>query len=91
MIFKKSTNHNVKSAGTNDGAEVKLTEKLLTWADLIFVMEKKHRQLIKLKFQTFLDFDKLIVLDIPDEYEYMDEELILSLKTAVTPYLDNVI
>ncbi len=90
-IFKDSANHNVKSAGTDNGAKVKLSEKHLIWADIIFVMENKHRQIIKLKFNANLETDKIIVLDIPDEYQYMDEELILSLRTAVIPYLDNII
>lgn len=28
--------------------------------------------------------------DISDEYQYMDEELVESIKTPVSPYLDNV-
>ena len=86
-IFKDAAAHNVKSAGTDEGARVKLNEKHLIWADIIFVMENKHRQIIKQKFYENFDADKIIVLDIPDEYQYMDEELILSIKTAVTPYL----
>lgn len=89
-IFKESIIHNIKSAGTAEGARINLTEKLLNWADVIFVMENKDRQIITQKFQSKLITLKIIVLDIPDEYQYMDEELILSLKTAVTPYLENV-
>ncbi len=88
-IFKNSVNHNVKSAGTDKDARIKLTEKQLIWADIIFVMEYKHRQIIKQNFEINYDKDKIIVLDIPDEYQYMDEELILSLETAVRPYLEN--
>lgn len=90
-LFKDSATHTIKSAGTDEGAIIKLTEKHLIWADIIFVMESKHRQIIKQKFQANLYTDKIIVLDIPDDYQYMDEELILSLKTAVISYLGNVI
>ncbi len=86
-IFKNSEIHDVKSAGTDHGARIKLTEKHLIWADIIFVMENKHRQIIKQKFQIDLIADKIIVLDIYDEYQYMDEELILTLQAAVSPYL----
>lgn len=89
-IFKDSVTHNVKSAGTDDDARIKLNENHLNWADIVFVMEYKHKQIIKQKFQAKLDQIKIIVLDIPDEYKYMDEELILSLRTAVDPYFDNV-
>ncbi|MBP6732294.1 MAG: hypothetical protein KA149_09555 [Chitinophagales bacterium] len=86
-IFKDAAPHFVKSAGTDEGARIKLTEKHLAWADLIFVMENKHRQLIKQKFRGKYDAEKIVVLDIEDNYQYMDEELILSLKLSVGPYL----
>lgn len=90
-IFKDSVTHDVKSAGTNQGARVKLTEKHLIWADKIFVMEKKHLQIIKQKFHVNIDREKVIVLNIPDEYEYMDEELILLLKNSIAHYMENTI
>lgn len=31
----------------------------------------------------------MVVLDIPDEYQYMDSELIEILKSSVSKYLDN--
>ena len=86
-IFKKSANHHVKSAGTDKDARIKLTDKQLIWADIIFVMEYKHRQIIKQNFVENYDKNKIIVLDIPDEYQYMDEELIEAFEIAVTPYL----
>ncbi len=87
-IFRNDANHQVKSAGTDKDARVKLTGKQLIWADIIFVMEYKHRDIIKEQFREHYDKNKIIVLDIPDEYQYMDEELILSLETAVKPYLE---
>ncbi len=85
-IFQNNTAHHFKSAGTDENARIKLNEKHLQWAEIIFVMETRHKQIIKQKFLTKLTA-KIIVLDIPDEYQYMDEELILTLTTAVTPYL----
>jgi protein-tyrosine phosphatase len=87
-IFKNAVNHDVKSAGTDKGARIRLTEKQLIWADIIFVMENKHRQIINQNFEKDFHRDKIIVLDIPDEYKYMDQELILSIETAVRPYLE---
>lgn len=86
-IFKGVAPHFVKSAGTDEGARIKLTEKHLAWADLIFVMENKHRQIIQQKFKANFHTEKIVVLDIEDDYQYMEEELIFSLKTAVEPYL----
>ena len=56
-------------------------------ADIIFVMEKRHRQRLEERFSDFLTGKRLIVLDIPDVYTYMDEDLIQVLEQAVHPYL----
>lgn len=87
-IFKNSQDHFVKSAGTENEARIKVTEKLVSWADLIFVMEKKHKIRLADKFGSLLDGKEIITLDIQDDYEYMDPELIEILKTSVSPYLD---
>lgn len=86
-IFKNSSEHKIKSAGTDDGARIKLTAQHLSWADIIFVMENKHRKIIQQQFRENVDGNKIIVLDIADEYQYMDEELISILKTSVIPFL----
>lgn len=86
-IFKNSQDHIVKSAGTENEARIKVTEKLVNWADLIFVMEKKHKIRLKDKFGSLLDRKEVINLDIQDDYKYMDPELIEILKTSVSSYL----
>ena len=72
----------MKSAGTESSARVKVTEGMVSWADYILVMEKRHRKRL---FQKFPSARKknIIVLDIEDIYEFMDEELVLSLKSSV--------
>ncbi len=89
-IFKKSNNHSVKSAGTSQNAKIKLTENHLVWADLVFVMEEKHLQIIEQKFKSKKLSDKIIVLDIPDKYQYMNEELILLLKQTVSHFIKDL-
>ncbi|PLK45542.1 low molecular weight protein tyrosine phosphatase family protein [Emticicia sp. TH156] len=86
-IFKNYAGHKAKSAGTEPSARIKINEKLLLWADIIFVMEKKHCIRIQEKFPYIVHDKPMIVLDIPDEFQFMDEELVLSLKKAVLPYL----
>ena len=87
-IFKNSQDHIVKSAGTEKEARIKVTEKLVNWADLIFVMEKKHKIRLMDRFGSLLDSKEIITLDIRDDYEYMDPTLVEILKTSVSPYLD---
>lgn len=66
-----------------------MTEKLVRWADLIFVMEKKHKERLSEKFGSLADDKDILILDIPDDYKYMDAELIEALESSVSPYLDS--
>ena len=84
LIFKNSTHHTARSAGTADSARLKVTERMLLWADLVFVMEQRHKEILQSRFNTG---KQIIVLDIPDEYEYMDEELVQMITSSVAPYL----
>lgn len=87
-IFKNNQKHNVKSAGTENEAKIKVNEKLINWADLIFVMEKRHKERLRDKFGELIDYKEIVILDIKDDYKYMDTEFIEILETSVSPYLD---
>jgi predicted protein tyrosine phosphatase len=87
-IFNKLNGHDVRSAGTEANARIKVTEGHIGWADIIFVMEKKHSRRIKDRFGDLLYNKKIICLDIPDDYEFMDEELIEILKSRVSEYIE---
>jgi predicted protein tyrosine phosphatase len=87
-IFKNNQKHNVKSAGTENDARIKVTEKHINWSDLIFVMEKRHRERLKEKFGSLTDSKEIIILDIQDDYKYMDPDLIEILETSVSRYLE---
>lgn len=86
-IFKDNGQHRVSSAGTEASARRKVNQKMLDWADLIFVMEKKHKRRIQEDFLIENASDKIVILNIPDEYRYMDEELVHILEEAVNSYL----
>jgi predicted protein tyrosine phosphatase len=87
QIFNTGLYH-AKSAGTATSARIKVNEKLISWADLIFVMEKKHKEILLQKFNELVSYKTIIILDIQDEYSYMDEELISILQLSVQPYLE---
>lgn len=86
-IYKNYSGINVKSAGTEPSARIKLNSKMIEWADFIFVMEKKHKQRMSEKFQTETKDKRIIILNIPDEYNYMDPELIEEIKSTVEDYI----
>jgi predicted protein tyrosine phosphatase len=75
------------SAGINTEAETPVTPELLRWSQIIFVMEKMHRNKLAKKFRAHLNGKRVICLDIPDDYEYMDLALISLLKEKVTKFL----
>ncbi len=85
-IYRDNREHTVRSAGTEEGARIRVTEKLVDWADLIFVMEKRHRERLVSKFPAAMDGKRVMVLNIPDEYEYMDEELVEILRSSVSEH-----
>jgi predicted protein tyrosine phosphatase len=75
------------SAGTNNDAENPLTAELVAWAEIIFVMEKAHRNKVNAKYKQQLKNKRLICLDIPDDYEVMDPVRVTLLKTKVHRFL----
>lgn len=76
--------YDVRSAGTEDNARIKVNIGHIGCADLIFVMEKKHHRRIKEKLRNLINNKTVICLDITDEYKFMDEELIEILKSRVS-------
>jgi predicted protein tyrosine phosphatase len=82
-IWKRSQEYECRSAGTSPQARKTVSTADLRWADVIFVMENKHKQRLSAAFRGLLA-DKLIrVLGIPDEYAHMNPELIAELKNGV--------
>ena len=87
MILRGKATIDVKSAGTENGARVKVTAGLLKWADVIFVMERKHFERLQQKYTTAIIDKPVIILDICDDYAYMDEELIDILTNRLAEYV----
>jgi predicted protein tyrosine phosphatase len=86
-IFAGHPGIECSSAGLNNGADNPLTPDLVEWADLIFVMERAHKTKLSSRFKTQLNGKRVICLDIPDNYPYMDPALIALLKRKVTRFL----
>ena len=87
QVFSTRRDIEVASAGTNHDADTPLTHELVAWADIIFVMEKAHRAKLQQKFKASLKKARVICLDIPDNYAFMDPVLIRLLEAKVTRYL----
>lgn len=84
---EKYPEYNFDSAGTNlkicqkEGTNP-MTEDLAEWADVIYVMEKRHKDLIN-KHTSASYSKKIRVLHIPDRFKYFQKELIEILEEKI--------
>jgi predicted protein tyrosine phosphatase len=86
-VFADHQEVDVDSAGLNHDAVVPLSPEQIQWADLIFVMEKSHRQKLTKRFRKYLAGKRVVVLDIPDKYDYMDPALVGLIKRRCAGYI----
>ena len=83
-IFSEYEGVQAIGAGTNNDAETPVSGDLIEWADIVLVMEKSHRNKVSKKYKELLKDKRLVVLDIPDNYDCMQPELIQLLKAKVS-------
>ena len=86
-IFAVGFGIHTRSARTSKQAKHRVPAKDIVWADLIAMMEYKHKQALQEKFSKQLKHKTVIVLDIPDDYHYMDEKLIEIIKLSMSTHL----
>lgn len=87
VLFSKNQNIEVASAGTNHDADIPVTAELIEWADMIFVMERTHRAKLQQRFRGALKSKNIICLNIPDDFAFMDPELIRLLETRLPRFV----
>ena len=80
QIYAQDERFNVDSAGTDKTSTVRIEEYHLEWADYVVVMERMHRSKIQDQFPEGCKNKRIICLHIPDEYDYMQPELIALLR-----------
>jgi predicted protein tyrosine phosphatase len=86
-VFRDYEGLETDSAGLDSDAEVFLCSEVLEWADIVFVMEQTHRSKLSKQFQPWLKGKRVVCLNIPDKYRYMDPALIKILQRKVLPLL----
>lgn len=87
QVFANHPGVDTDSAGISNDADVVLSPEQIEWATIIFVMEQVHRKKLAQKFRRYLNGKKIICLGIPDDYDFMQPELVEVLKKKVTPFL----
>ena len=88
-VFSQYEGADAIGCGTNSDAATPVSGDLIEWADIIFVMEKSHRNKVSKKFKELLKGKRMICLDIPDEYEKMDPMLIRLIENRVLKHIHN--
>jgi predicted protein tyrosine phosphatase len=86
-LFRNHRRYEARSAGTENGARVKVTAGHIGWADLIFCMERKHADRVRERFAAELAGKRMITLRIPDNYKFMDPELVRLLQVELAHHL----
>lgn len=87
QVFSEYPGVECLSAGLSHDAENPLTPELVEWAEVIFVMERKHRARLSARFRPFLAGKRVVCLDIPDDYKFMEPSLVTLLKVKVKRFL----
>ncbi|EMN5130096.1 phosphotyrosine protein phosphatase [Burkholderia contaminans FFH2055] len=75
------------SAGLAPDADTRVSAEQLDWADVVFVMERAHKARLAAQFGAHLRHKKVVCLDIPDRYAYMQPELVTLLERKAGPLL----
>ena len=82
-VWRSHSALSVRSGGTSPNARRRVSEQDIHWADAIFVMEEKHKSRLLAEYGRMLEHKAIHVLDIPDQYRYMDPELVEELERSV--------
>ena len=80
----------VRSAGVSEKSRHRVTAKDLAWADVVLVMERRHKARIMEAFAELEQLPRIESLEIPDDYEFMDEELVGLIRNGTEDFLARV-
>ncbi|WP_224772894.1 low molecular weight protein tyrosine phosphatase family protein [Pelagicoccus enzymogenes] len=86
-IYGRKPFFNARSGGTSSKARHRVSHTDLHWADVIFVMENKHKRRLQAKYPELMRYQNVHVLDIQDNYKFMDPELVDILQRSIDPIL----
>lgn len=77
VLAQEPYNYNTRAVGLHDYALIPIDDVLIEWADEIVVMDKGQKSLILDRFKTT---KPIKVLEIPDNFEYRNDDLIKLIK-----------
>ena len=86
-IFAKDSTLDVLSAGTSPEAAVRVNERMLDWADIVFVMDDAQIRALQHSFPSHPAVSRLVCLEIADQYHFLDDQLVSLLRERTLPHL----
>jgi predicted protein tyrosine phosphatase len=86
-LFEGRPGLQVASAGLDHDAVVPVSRDLVEWADVVLVMERRHRNALRKRFPDLYQAKRIVCLYIPDEFGYLDPGLVRLLEERVPPHL----
>ena len=89
-VFGKDPALEVLSAGTSDEAMVQVNQRMLEWADIVFVMDDAQVQALGKMFPDHPCLDQVVCLNILDNYHFLDPELVSILEERTKPHLEKL-
>lgn len=89
-LFAGTPGWQVRSAGTSDHARIKVTAGHVGWADVVVVMEKRHRERLESRFARLLAQRVVHCLFIPDDFDFMDPALVELLRDRLAGVLPDL-
>jgi predicted protein tyrosine phosphatase len=86
-LFCKRPDLDVRSAGTSSDAMVRVNRRMMEWADIVFIMDDDQRRALEEMFPSHPALGRLICLDIPDNFTFLQPALVRLLEERVPPHL----
>ncbi|AMJ55639.1 MULTISPECIES: phosphotyrosine protein phosphatase [Stenotrophomonas] len=87
VMWSKRNGFEARSAGTSPHARRTISPADIRWADVVLVMETKHRDRLRATFARLLEHKRVHCLDIPDDYRFMEPALVALLDVCITACL----
>lgn len=89
-VFAKDPTLDVLSAGTSEDALVRVNERMLEWADIVFVMDDEQVRDLERMFPGHPAIPAIVCLQIRDVYHFLDPQLVTLLHERAQPHLDRL-
>ena len=86
-LFCKRSDLDVRSAGVASDAMVRVNARMLDWADMVITMDEGQRQALQQMFPEHPALPHVVCLQIPDEFTFLQPELVTLLQERVTPLI----